>query len=97
MVRGFFFSSSVCREGNMKRVNGKPRKSMVIFKFNNKELGCKCLYGKCPNYSSKVCGDGGIVIFKQYGNAIGKKKVRRLIRERKKMRSNDYGRNLHGN
>lgn len=79
-----------------KGANGrKPKKSVVIFKFYNEELGCRCLYGRCPNYNSEICGKGGIAVYRQYGHAISKKAVKELVKERKSMRDQNYGNNIY--
>ena len=38
------------------------KKIPMQFIFANKELGCKCMDGRCPYYEKKECGVGGRVV-----------------------------------
>jgi len=47
-------------------------KTILHTKFRNERFKCKCIYGRCPNYSVKGCGIGGSVISKKlsYDNVL---------------------------
>lgn len=79
----------------MKRCNGSKSKvvevvskkrSLVVFKFMHKDLGCKCLYGKCPNYEKRICGPGGRAVYKQYGRKAKTKQMKKVLQESRNIR-----------
>jgi len=74
-----------------KPVNGKTHvkkkvRSAITFQFVNDVLSCKCLDGKCPNYTSISCGPGGRAVFKQFGMKAKGKKIKKMIAEDKAFR-----------
>lgn len=65
-------------------------KRKAQLKYQNKKLKCKCVIGRCPNYDSKICGEGGKIVFDEFGYDKILEKMKKVLNHDEYIGTNGY-------